>query len=168
MFISLPETSSDFILLYRARRLRILTGRSDLRAESEIRQSHMSVGDIAWDALVKPWQINILDPAVLFSTVYTALIYGIYYSFFESFAIVYGDIYKFSLGEIGLAFLAVLVGLVTAVILYWSYLNFIANAQIARAELEGVPPEARLQPGLIATFFIPIGLFIFGMEELLT
>ncbi|RFU23778.1 hypothetical protein B7463_g12560, partial [Scytalidium lignicola] len=162
MFMTLPETSSDFILLYRAKRLRVLTGRTNLKAESETRQSHMRVGDVARDALVKPWQINILDPAVLFSTVYTALIYGIYYSFFESFPIVYGGIYGFSLGEIGLAFLAVLVGLVIAVMLYCSYFYFVADAKFAHSGPEGVPPEARLWPGLIATFFIPIGLFIFA------
>ncbi len=43
----------------------------------------MTVDHVAYDALIKPWKINALDPAVLFSTVYSALVYGIYYSFFE-------------------------------------------------------------------------------------
>jgi hypothetical protein len=38
---------------------------------------------LLFDALVKPWEINALDPAILFTTVYMGLCYGIYYSFFE-------------------------------------------------------------------------------------
>ncbi|EXJ90107.1 hypothetical protein A1O3_03176 [Capronia epimyces CBS 606.96] len=164
MFVSLPETSSDTILLYRARRLRVLTSRTDIKAESEIRQAKLSALDIALQALIKPWQINALDPAVLFTTIYTALTYGIYYSFFESFPIVYGKLYGFNLGEVGLAFLAVLVGLVSAVTLYCSYFYFWAAKRLARAAAKSgsVPPEARIWPGLIATFLIPIGLFIFA------
>jgi DHA1 family multidrug resistance protein-like MFS transporter len=64
VLIYLPETSSDAILLRRAKRLRELTGRSDLESASEIRQAQMSSRQIAFDALIKPWEINILDPAI--------------------------------------------------------------------------------------------------------
>ena len=163
MFISLPETSSDTILLHRARRLRALTSRSDLKAESELKQAERSARKIALKALIKPWEINLLDPAVLFTTIYTALIYAIFYSFFESFPIVYGGIYGFDLGKTGLAFLAVLAGLITAMALYCSYFYLFADAKFSRAGPGSIPPEARLWPGLVATFFIPLGLFIFGM-----
>jgi MFS transporter, DHA1 family, multidrug resistance protein len=65
MFISLPETSADNILLRRARRLRKLTGRTDLFSQSEIDQSNMTTKQITFNALIKPWEINILDPAVV-------------------------------------------------------------------------------------------------------
>lgn len=168
MFLSLPETSADTILLYRARRLRALTERSDIKAKSEIRQSKMSAAETAYQALIKPWQINALHPAVLFTTIYTALTYGIYHSFFESFPIVYGGLYGFNLGETGLAFLAVLVGLVIAVALYCAYFFFWADQRLAHAaaKVGSVPPEARIYPGLFATFLIPIGLFIFGKSPI--
>ena len=160
MIVSRPETSSDNILLRRAQRLRARTRRSDLKSASEVKQDKLSPQQIAVDALIKPWQINILDPAVLFTTIYTALIYGIYYSFFEAFPLVYGDEYRFNIGEIGLAFLSVFVGLVVAMALYCSYFYFYADAKME--SMETVQPEARLWPGLVATFFVPIGLFIFG------
>lgn len=122
----------------------------------------MKPRQIAFDALIKPWEINILDPAVLFTTVYTAITYGIYYSFFESFPIVYQETYGFNLGQLGLAFLAVLAGLVTAVISYVAYFYFIADPKFAKMDPSAITPEMRLVPGLFATFFIPIGLFIFG------
>lgn len=65
MFISLPETSASNILLRRARRLRMLTGRVNLKSQSEIDQEGMTARDVAYDALIKPWQINFLDPAVV-------------------------------------------------------------------------------------------------------
>ncbi|PYH90621.1 MFS general substrate transporter [Aspergillus ellipticus CBS 707.79] len=160
MFLSMPETSSDNILLRRAQRLRAQTGRNDLWSESEIRQSKLDARQITFNALIKPWEINALDPAVLFSTFYTGLTYAIYYSFFESFPLVYNDIYNFNLGQLGLAFLAVLVGLSVAVAILCAYLHFIAPQQLGKYEI--VPPEARLWPGLFATFLIPIGLYIFA------
>ena len=164
VLLSLPETSADNILLRRARRLRQLTGRSDLKSASEIKQAQMSPRKIAFNALIKPWEINILDPAVLFSTVYTALTYGLYYSFFESFPLVYRDIYGFNLGQLGLSFLAVLIGLIIGVIVYCSYFYYIGDPKMAK--MESVPPEARLWPGLAASFLIPVGLFIFGESKI--
>ena len=160
MFFTMPETSSDTILLCRARRLRAQTGRTDIMSESEIRQSKMSPRVVTFNALIKPWEINALDPAVLFSTFYTALTYGIYYSFFESFPLVYSNMYGFNLGEQGLAFLSVLCGLSVAVALLCAYFYFIAPKH--QGKLSPVPPEARIWPGLFATWLIPIGLYIFG------
>jgi DHA1 family multidrug resistance protein-like MFS transporter len=68
MVFFLPETSADNILLRRARRLRKLTGKAALKSQSEIDQSHMSAREVAFDALIKPWEINALDPAVVSKT----------------------------------------------------------------------------------------------------
>ncbi|KAJ9256541.1 hypothetical protein DTO207G8_2544 [Paecilomyces variotii] len=161
MFFSLPETSADNILLKRAQRLRLRTGCMNFRSDSELRQAKMDAWEITMQALVKPWEVNILDPAVLFTTFYTALTYAIFYSFFESFPMVYMDTYGFNLGELGLAFLSVLTGLVVAVVLLCAYLYFIAPKRLAKFG-DQVPPEARIWPGLFATFMIPIGLFLFA------
>lgn len=110
--------------------------------------------------MIKPWQINALDPAVLFTTMYTALTYGIYYSFFESFPAVFTDVYGFGLGSTGLAFLSILVGLVVAMVLLCCYLAFVAPARFAK--MATVQPEARMWPALFGSFLMPIGLFIFG------
>jgi DHA1 family multidrug resistance protein-like MFS transporter len=128
----LPETSSNTILLRRARRLRKATGNSNIRSQSEIDQKGLTVQAIAIDAIVKPFEIMIKDPAVLFANVYTALTYGIYYSFFEVFPLVYGPIYGFNLGETGLVFLAIVVGCVIAICIYFSYLHFLLIPDIKK------------------------------------
>ena len=79
----LPETSGPTILYYRAKRIRLVTGDARFISESEIKQKNIKVGAIFWSAIVKPWEINAKDPAVLFSTIYSGLAYGIFYSFFE-------------------------------------------------------------------------------------
>lgn len=87
-FLFLPETSSATILQHRARRLRKILGTDCIRSVSEIEGHGLSVRAVAMDSLVKPLEISLLDPAVLFANIYLCLIYGIYYSFFEAFPIV--------------------------------------------------------------------------------
>ncbi|OZJ02128.1 hypothetical protein BZG36_04587, partial [Bifiguratus adelaidae] len=69
LFSALPETSADNMLLGRACRLRRLTGKTNLKSQSEIDQASMTVNEIAANAFIKPWEINALDPAVLVTTV---------------------------------------------------------------------------------------------------
>ncbi|KAF9765412.1 hypothetical protein IL306_002305 [Fusarium sp. DS 682] len=160
MFLLLPETSSANILLRRAERLRKLTGNQRFMSQSEIDQRHMKVSAIAVDALIKPMEITIKDPAVLFVQVYTAIIYGIYYSFFEVFPRVYPVYYNMNLGQIGLVFLCVLVSCMIGVGAYVSYLYFYMDPRIAK---RGWPiQESRLVPALPASIGPTIGLFLFA------
>jgi DHA1 family multidrug resistance protein-like MFS transporter len=160
MFFLLPETSPDAILLCRARRLRRLTGNDKLMSQSEINQKKLTFSAVAAEALYRPFQIVILDPAVLFVNVYTSLIYGIYYSFFEVFPIVYIGIYGFNIGQNSLVFLSILVALTIAVPAYFLYLYKVFEPEVKTKGLGA--PERRLIPALFACFLPPIGLFLFG------
>lgn len=79
-FVLMPETSGPNILLRRAQRLRETTGSQRLKSQSEMDQAHLTVSGVAVDALIKPLEITIKDPAILFVQVYAAIVYGIYYS----------------------------------------------------------------------------------------
>ncbi|GCB20808.1 caffeine resistance protein 5 [Aspergillus awamori] len=160
MFFFLPETFPDSILLQRARRLRRLTGNDKLLSQSEINQKKLTFTAVAMEALYRPLQIVVLDPAILFVNIYTSLIYGIYYSFFEVFPIVYIDMYHFNLGQMGLVFLSIAVALAIAVPAYFIYLNKVFEPEIRTRGLQS--PERRLIPALFACFLPPIGLFLFG------
>ncbi|KAH8688835.1 major facilitator superfamily domain-containing protein [Talaromyces proteolyticus] len=164
-FFFLPETSSATILYYRAKRLRNITGNLHYRSQVEIDQAkqHMTVKDIVYNAVIKPGEINILDPAVLFSTVYTSLVYAIFYSFFESFPLVFSDIYGFKFNISGLPFLGVFPGLFVAAILcalVWHF-QVVKPFRTKGFDAFGVP-ENRLVPGLFACIWLPIGLFLFA------
>lgn len=160
MFLFMPETSAGYILLYRARRLRKLTGNPNLKSQSEINQAGMKFSAILWDALIKPLEICMRDPGVLFTNIYTSCIYGIYYSFFEVFPLVYVGIYGFNLGELGLPFLTISIGCVIGIVIYCSYVYFYLEPSIVAHGL-GVQ-ERRLIPALCATFLMPAALFWFG------
>src|SRR5271154_5228266 len=132
MFLCLPETSASNILLRRARRLRKLTGNNILKSQSEIDQAHLTVHQIIVNALYIPVQIAVLDPAVTFANVYSSLVYGIYYSFFEVFPLVYIDIYGFNLGQLGLTFLSITVAVIIAVSAYSSYIYFVVEKNVKK------------------------------------
>jgi MFS transporter, DHA1 family, multidrug resistance protein len=160
MFFFLPETNPSTILLQRARRLRAKTGNMNLKSQSEIDQANMSVTTLVLENLYRPMQMMFLDPAVGFTALYTALIYAIFYSFFESFPLVYGDMYHFNLGQQGLTFLSISVGVFIAISAYWTYLYWVVVPWVIKNGF--ALPERRLHAALVATFFCPIGLFIFG------
>ena len=160
MFLFLPETSTATILLRRAARLRKLNSNPKFMSQSEIDQRNMRFSHVAVDALIKPLEITIKDPAVLFVQIYTAIIYGIYYSFFEVFPLVYPVDYGMNLGEIGLVFLCALVSCMIGIAVYFSYIYFWMNPRIMKY---GIPAqEARLIPALVAAVGPTIGLFIFA------
>ncbi|CDM38175.1 hypothetical protein DTO013E5_8720 [Penicillium roqueforti] len=160
MTVCLPETSTDNILLRRARRLRKVTGNSNLFSRSEIVQNSQSFCDMLLDCLIKPVEIMVKDPAVLFANFYTSLIYGIYYSFFEAFPLVYPAKYGFDATDVALIFISIIIGCGLAIVVYIVYLHtrlmpdLKANGQRAH--------EHRLAPALFASFGPPAGLFIFA------
>jgi MFS transporter, DHA1 family, multidrug resistance protein len=160
MMLFLPETSSSNILLRRAARLRKLTGNPNLKSQAELDQSKLSVSAVAYESLFRPWQVMFLDPAILFINLYTALVYGIYYSFFEVFPIVYIGFYGFNLGEMGLTFLSITVSDSLAIPCYYAYLYYLVEPEIKKNGIGA--PEGSLIPALFVSFLLPIGLFMFG------
>ncbi|KFY20407.1 hypothetical protein V491_03739 [Pseudogymnoascus sp. VKM F-3775] len=159
-FIFMPETSSPNILLRRAQRLRQVTGNQKLMSQSEIDQRHLTVSDIAIEALIKPLEITLKDPAVMFVQVYSAIVYGIYYSYFEVFPLVYPVFYHMSLGQVGLVFFCIVIGCIIAIIAYGSWLYFVVTPRTKKVGMG--PQENILLAGLPASFGPPIGLFLFA------
>nr|OQO06428.1 hypothetical protein B0A51_17566 [Rachicladosporium sp. CCFEE 5018]OQO28458.1 hypothetical protein B0A51_03007 [Rachicladosporium sp. CCFEE 5018] len=160
LFFLSPETSAANIFLRRAQRLRRLTGNDNLRSQSEIDQSRLSASRILSNALVKPIEIMIKDPAILFVNTYTALFYGIYYTFFECFPLVFQAMHGFNLGETGLAFLSCQVGATVGLMLYFSYLHWYMIPDNLRNGLR--EQEHRLVPAMIGSWLLPVGLFLFA------
>jgi DHA1 family multidrug resistance protein-like MFS transporter len=58
------QTSSQKILLQRAKRLRKLTGNSELKSEGENEQAKMSFGQTAKSTLIKPFVLNFSEAVV--------------------------------------------------------------------------------------------------------
>lgn len=123
LFLSfLPETQPITILHHRAARLRTLTGNPNVRTRAEVTSN--SLVSMLAEALIKPIEITIKDPAVLFVNVYTAIMYGTYYSFFEVFPLVYPTEYGFNVGETAIVFTYIVVGCLIAIPIHFAYLHW--------------------------------------------
>jgi len=134
-----------------------------LKSEPEIEAEHLTVGDMAVMTLVKPFTLNFQEPIVFILNLYLALIYGLLYIWFESFPIVFVKIYGFNLGEMGLAFIGILVGAILVMPPLFTYQYFIQEKQFN--ENGEIKPELRLPPALVGAFAIPICLFWFGWSS---
>lgn len=78
LFFCLPETSAEYILAQRAKRLRVKTGDAMIKAKTESEDEGKSWGKLIVYHLSMPFKISIMDPSILFINLYTALMYSIY------------------------------------------------------------------------------------------
>ncbi|KAI1452361.1 major facilitator superfamily domain-containing protein [Annulohypoxylon moriforme] len=159
LLLFLPETSHANILYRRAARLQAIASKELCVPKlGQARGSTTTLGRF-YQSLVVPWKLNLLDPSISFTSIYCGLVYAIYYSFFEFFPLVYGDIYGMNLGEIGLVFISVLIAVGLSFIPYAFFIRYVNNMdKIGRP----VSPEGRLPPAMLASFLIPAGIFIFA------
>ncbi|KAG4026497.1 hypothetical protein MFRU_040g00550 [Monilinia fructicola] len=160
LIILLPETSSANILYRRTRRLAKLSNIDNLKCEPEIESDKMTRKEKINMALIRPFSLSFTEPILFCLNLYIALIYGLLYVWFESFAIVFVEIHGFSLGKEGLAFLGIFVGSLVVIPPFFWYLH---RYQEPKFNDKGeIKPEIRLQPAFVGAFCIPICLFWFG------
>jgi DHA1 family multidrug resistance protein-like MFS transporter len=155
LIVFLPETSHNNILLNRAKRLRALTGNENIRSMAEIEQAHLSPREIFTKAIIRPTEIFLKDPAITYAHLYTAIVYAIYYLFFESYPLVYQGIYGFSFQVSALGYLAFLVGGIIACVSYLTYCVIKFGPIFKRGEMP--VPEQWLDASLVSTLLPPIG-----------
>ena len=160
LFFFLPETSSSNILYRRALRIRNLTHDPKIKCEPEIEAEGMSGKEIGMMVFVRPFTLSFTEPICFLLNLYLALIYGLLYLWFEAFPIVFFEIYHFSLGMEGLAFLGILIGsFIIMVPFFWYNYKYVEPQFEAEGRLR---TEIRLQPALVGAFLIPVCLFWFG------
>lgn len=160
--LTLPETYAPVLLRWRAQKLQEATGHEyickldkgrDLRLKTQFKV-----------ALGRPWLLLIYEPIVSLLSVYIAIVYGVLYSLFGAFPIVFQQYRGWSPGIGGLAFLGVLVGMLFAL----AYIIFYENPRYGRiCDKHGgiAPPEARLPPAMIGAVAIVVGLGIFAATD---
>ncbi|KAL4954121.1 major facilitator superfamily domain-containing protein [Aspergillus filifer] len=147
------------ILYQRAKRLRRATGNTKLRSQTEIDSAHYTPKD-TMILLTRAFTLTFTEPIVFLMDLYAGLLYGILFLWFESFPIVFGDIYGFSSGEAGLAFLGILVFTILTAPLYLLWLNKSLIPKMKSGT--GFKPEMVLPPTFIGAVALPICLFWFA------
>ncbi|KAI0265292.1 putative caffeine resistance protein 5 [Gloeopeniophorella convolvens] len=160
LFFFFPETSSSNILFRRAQRLRKATGNQRLRTQSEIEAANMKPRDIAIVVLVRPFTLNFQEPIVMVLNLYIGLIYALFYLWFESFPIVFGEIYHFREQLFGLSFLGIVGG---AFALLPPFFYYLYKYQDKLFDENGyMAPERRLPVAIVGSLILPVCLFWFG------
>lgn len=126
-----------------------MTGAAKLISQAELDAEAMQTADIVNMCLVYPFTLNFTEPMVFFLNLYTALIYGkirtsrcrhlawltawlfpgLLYIWFESFPLVFGGIYGFSSGSLGLSFLGLFVGMIIVAPPFFIWINKYLEAQ---------------------------------------
>ncbi|KAJ5511362.1 hypothetical protein N7453_003465 [Penicillium expansum] len=154
----IPETFEGTLLKQRAKCLRIKTNNWALHAKVEERV--MSPRDILVRYLLRPFQMLVQEPILLFMTLYVGFIYGFLYMCFVAYPISFQEQRGWNDGVGALPFVAIMCGVLCAclIIVVFSltrYRTFILRNGRVR-------PEERLLPMIIGGILLPAGMFWFG------
>ncbi|KAL2207774.1 MFS general substrate transporter [Sarocladium strictum] len=159
-----PETYHPILIKKKAIRLRKETGDKRYHAPNE--KEDKSVASAILNSLKRPFQLLIFEYMVLSLCLYSAILLGTLYLFFGAFPLVFGTNHGFNLWQIGLSFMGICVGMVLTLGLdpVWHRIRSKLTRELEeKTGIEGASePEFRLPPAILGSFFVPIGIFMFG------
>ena len=114
--------------------------------------------------LLRPVHMLLFEPIVGWMSLYVAFAFGILFAFFDAFPYVFGNIYHFDLGQIGLTYLSIIVGILLATVTF----GIIDKTLYARAKARVTepgkipPPEERLYACMMGSIALPVSMFWFA------
>ncbi|EGW33117.1 uncharacterized protein SPAPADRAFT_60428 [Spathaspora passalidarum NRRL Y-27907] len=155
-----PETYGKTLLYRKAMRLRGITGNQRITSEGEVENRSKTTSQIAVETLWRPIEVFIKEPVVLMINMYIALVYSIFYLFFEVYPIFFQEIRGFTLIELGTTYFATIIGIVIAAVIYIPIVYQVFTKRILNGK--GVQPEVFMPIAIVGGVLMPVGLFIFG------
>lgn len=156
----LPESYGKTILYRKAERLRKITGNKNIVSEGHLENARMSRHELLVDTLWRPFEIIIFEPVVLLINLYIGLIYSIMYLWFEAFPIVFVSVHHFTLIELGLTYLAIMVGILAGASFYLPAIYKRFTKRLLKGDQ--ITPEVFIPMAIIGSILMPIGIFLFG------
>jgi multidrug resistance protein len=157
--LTVPETYAPVLLRRRANKLSAMTGKV-YRTKKDIEDGAVSLSEAYRVGLSRPWLLLIFEPIVLLLAIYMAIINGTLYMLFAAFPIVFQEGRGWNQGVGGLAFIGVMIGMISAV--GYSIWDDVRYRKMVERSRGFALPEARLPPGLVGSLAIPIGMFWFA------
>lgn len=152
----IPETYAPYILKRRAARLRKETG--DLNIITEQEKVKLTLSGIIRTTLIRPITMILTEPVLDLMCMYIVLIYAMLYAFFFAYPVIFGKLYHYNDGQIGLMLIPILIGAGFALVAT----PLIEKSFKEICQVRSSTPEDRLIGALIGAPFIPISLFILG------
>ncbi|PVH97101.1 MFS general substrate transporter [Periconia macrospinosa] len=160
VFFFFPETFGPVILKHRAQRLRKETGDDSIISPIELEKTDF--GHIVTVVLTRPVRMIVFEPLVLFTCLYLSYAYAIFYIYFQSYPLIFTNIYHFNAGQTGLTFLPIGVGAIISAGLYLSWDFILRRAQEAQKPWSNNEEMRRLPLACIAGPFFVISSFWLG------
>lgn len=150
------ETFEPALLERKAARLRKATGNPRLRARTH---AGVTRGQLLARAVWRPTRMLFRSPIVLLFSLYNGYGFGLLYILYATFSNVFQEVYGWSLGVSGLAYLGLGVGMFTGAFTFGAL-----SDRILRQPREGtlMRPELRLIPMIFAAPIVPVGFFWYG------
>ncbi|CAI4056306.1 hypothetical protein SKDZ_03G0010 [Saccharomyces kudriavzevii ZP591] len=112
------------------------------------------------EAVLRPFRIIARENIVACFDAYMALLYGSLYLFFESFPLVFVDIYGFSLVEMGVAYMGFTVGCIFGYLALYIFQTKVIDPKFDSGTFE---PESLLPLNMAVGWIFPSSLFLFGL-----
>ncbi|KAH6917888.1 multidrug resistance protein 4 [Coprinopsis sp. MPI-PUGE-AT-0042] len=116
---------------------------------------------VLWDNLTRPIHMLFTSLICFLLSFYMAIMYGIFYLMFATFAEFFATTYGFKAGVGGLAYLGLGVGFMLATIGGAKFADQVYHKLAAKNGGVGTP-EMRIPALFFGSFFVPIGIFWYG------
>ncbi|MCJ1286573.1 hypothetical protein MMC26_005919 [Xylographa opegraphella] len=161
MMAFLPETFGPTILKRRARKIRKNHPGFNGYTLTELEMTTTFVEDMKV-TLARPFRMFFQEAIVLFSCLYLALVYAVFYIFLQAYPLIFPPIYDFSLGQEGLAFVPIAIGACIACCIYLCWDAYLRAAKARDAPWSSQEEYRRLPLACIGGPFFSIGCFWIG------
>lgn len=152
--LSLPmkETKKSQILRLRAKRL-------GLPPPAREKGDATSFGGILSVILFRSLHMLFTEPIVFLTALHGSYALALFYVYYIAIPYVLLNVYGFTLKNIGLSFLPMVVGSVLAIPVFIAIEKTLYQKAKMRSPEKKAPPEARLYSAMIASVMLPISLF---------
>ncbi|KAK9245129.1 major facilitator superfamily domain-containing protein [Lipomyces tetrasporus] len=119
---------------------------------------------VAAITLTRPVRMLATDVIVSSLSVYSAFVFAVLLAFFEGLPYIFTTVYGFSIGDAGLVFVAIGVGVFVSLAVAFALDRIWYQPAATRAIAQGVVPRAelRLQCGFVGAVLLPVSLFWIG------
>jgi len=152
VFLFQEESYGPIILVEKAKELRRLTRNWGIHAKQE--EVEVDFKELLTKNISRPLRILFTEPIVLLVTIYMSFIYGLLYLNLTAYALVFGEVYGWSLGVSGLPYIALIIGVMIAfAIIVLTNKNYVkklkANNNVPVPEWRMPLPMVSLIPSII-------------------
>ncbi|KAM5483306.1 hypothetical protein MaudMau93_006408 [Microsporum audouinii] len=155
-----PETYAPILLQRRARKLRKETGNDKIVAALDLEKK--GIKETMTVTLTRPIRMIIHESIVLFTCLYLALVYAIFFMYFQTYPLIFQNTYHMSPGVAGLMYLPIGVGVAAALGLFYCWDGFLHRAKLRQASWAAVEEYRRLPLAVIGGPLFVIALLWLG------